>query len=69
MTTENVFFLGVGRVSAQAVILASYQNVETDLDGVKQVLMQPNQMSIGKHYSFTTGATAWHLIKGMIFIV
>ena len=40
-------------------------NTETDLGGVKQVLEQPNMnMAPGKHYSFSVGQLAWHLIAG-----
>lgn len=63
----NVFFLGVARIaSQQGIIVASHSyNTETDLGAVKQVLEQPNmQMSPGKHYSFTVGKLAWHLIAG-----
>lgn len=63
---ENVFFLGVARIAGQGVVVASYSyNTETDLSGVKQVLEQPNMnMSPGKHYSFSVGQMAWHLIAG-----
>ena len=62
----NVYFLGVARVAGQGIIVASYSyNTETDLNGVKQVLEQPNMnMSPGKHYSFSVGQLAWHLISG-----
>lgn len=61
----NVFFLGVARLSGQALVIASYSyNTETDLNAVKQVLEQPNvSMNAGKHYSFTVGQLAWHLIS------
>jgi len=62
---RNVFFLGCARLAGQALVVASYSyNTETDLNAVKQVLDQPNmQMSTGKHYSFTVGDMAWHLIS------
>ncbi len=62
----NVFFLGVARMAGQGIVVASYSyNTETDLNGVKQVLDQPNMnMSPGKHYSFSVGQLAWHLIAG-----
>lgn len=61
----NVFFLGCARLAGQALVVASYSyNTETDLGAVKQVLEQPNvSMSAGKHYSFTVGQMAWHLIS------
>ena len=70
----NVFFLGVARMAGQGLVIASYSyNTETDLGGVKQVLEQPNMnMSPGKHYSFSVGQVAWHLIAddmGLIYIV
>jgi len=63
---NNVHFLGVARVAGQALVVASYSyNSETDLAGVKQVLEQPNmQLSAGKHYNFSVGNLAWHLIAG-----
>lgn len=71
---NNVHFLGVARVAGQGIIIASYSyNSETDLGGVKQVLEQPNmQLSPGKHYSFSVGQLAWHLIAdemGLIYIL
>ena len=65
----NVFFLGVARVPDQALVVASYSHfTETDLGGVKQVLDQPNMnMAFGKHYSFSVGQLAWHLIKGVFY--
>eukprot|EP00607_Mallomonas_marina_P008284 CAMPEP_0182418642 /NCGR_PEP_ID=MMETSP1167-20130531/3026_1 /TAXON_ID=2988 /ORGANISM="Mallomonas Sp, Strain CCMP3275" /LENGTH=210 /DNA_ID=CAMNT_0024592941 /DNA_START=180 /DNA_END=812 /DNA_ORIENTATION=+ len=44
--------------------MASYAyNTEIDINGVKKVLEQPNMsMSPGKHYSFSVGQLAWHLI-------
>jgi hypothetical protein len=57
---------GCARLAGQALVVASYSyNTETDLGAVKQVLEQPNvSMSPGKHYSFTVGQMAWHLISG-----
>ena len=67
---NNVHFVGVARVAGQGIVIASYSyNSETDLAGVKQVLEQPNmQLSPGKHYSFSVGNLAWHLIAGIIAI-
>ena len=69
----NVFFLGVGRIADEAIIVASHSfNTETDLHAVKQVLEQPESISPGKHYSFSVGQMAWHLIAddmGMIYIL
>lgn len=71
---ENVYFLAVARIQTQGVVVASYSyNTETDIGGVKQVLEQPNMnMQPGKHYSFTVGQVAWHLISddsGLIYIL
>lgn len=62
----NVFFLGVARNAGQAIVIASYSyNTETDLGAVKQALEQPQLKLIpGKHYNFTSGELAWHLISG-----
>ncbi len=64
----NLLFIGVARVeNAQGVIIASHSyNTETSLDGVKQVLEQPNTMGMeaGKHYTFNVGSLSWHLIEG-----
>lgn len=70
----NVFFLGVARMAGQGIVVASYSyNTETDLSGVKQVLEQPNMsLAPGKHYSFSVGQLAWHLISddmGLIYIL
>lgn len=62
----NVNFLGVARVAGQGIVVASHSyNTEIDLNGVRQVLEQPN-MSIapGKHYSFGVAQVMWHLISG-----
>ena len=67
----NVHFLAVARVAAgRGIIMASHAyNTETDLKGVKQVLEQPNMsMNPGKHYSFSVGQLAWHLIAGISII-
>lgn len=66
---EKVFFLGIARMAGQGIVVASYSyNTDTDLSGVKQVLEQPNMnMSPGKHYSFSVGQMAWHLIAGDAF--
>jgi hypothetical protein len=65
-TNGNVFFLGVARIAGQGVIIASHSyNTETDLGAVRKMLEQPNlAMSPGKHYSFSVGQMAWHLIAG-----
>jgi hypothetical protein len=69
-----VHFLGVARVAGQGIVIASHSyNTETDLDGVRQVLEQPNMsMAPGKHYSFNVAQHAWHLISddmGLIYIL
>lgn len=61
----NVHFLAVARVAGgRGIIMASHAyNTEIDLNGVRQVLEQPNMvMNPGKHYSFSVGQLAWHLI-------
>jgi hypothetical protein len=65
-THGNVYFVGVARMSGGSIIVASYSyNTTTDLQAVKQVLDQPNMnISPGKHYSFSVGQVAWHLISG-----
>lgn len=66
----NVHFLAVARIAGQGIVVASHSyNTETDLNGVRSVLEQPN-MSIqpGKHYSFNVAQLGWHLIAGFIFI-
>jgi len=65
----NVHFLGVARVvGGRGIVMASHAyNTETYLNGIKEVLQQPNMsMSQGKHYSFSVGQLAWHLIAGLI---
>jgi len=71
---DNVYFLAVARIQQQGIVVASYSyNSETNIDGVKQVLEQPNMnMQPGKHYSFSVGQVAWHLIadeSGLIYIL
>lgn len=67
----NVYFLGVARVASSAMVVASLSyNTDTDLNGVRQVLEQPNMnMSPGKHYSFSVAQVAWHLIQGKFILV
>lgn len=62
----NVHFIGVARIAGTGIILASHAyHSKTDLNGVRQVLEQPNMnMAPGKHYSFNSGDLAWHLIAG-----
>jgi hypothetical protein len=62
----NVHFLGVARVAGTGIVIASHSyNTEIDLNGVRQVLEQPNMnLTAGKHYSFNVGPHAWHLISG-----
>jgi hypothetical protein len=63
----NVFFLGVARIASQnqGIVVGSFSyNTETDLAGVKQLLEQPNNLTTGKHFSFSAGKLAWHLIQG-----
>jgi len=65
---QNVFFLAVARLSPEmrGIIIGNFSyNTETDLNGVKKVLEQPNlDMKPGKHYSFNVNDVAWHLIQG-----
>lgn len=67
--SQNVFFLAVARLSSEmrGVIIGNFSyNTETDLNGVKKVLEQPNlDMRPGKHYSFNVNDMAWHLIQGI----
>lgn len=70
----NIFFTAVARIAGNGIIVCSHSyNTETDLDAVKQVLEQPNmQMFPGKHYSFSVGQLAWHIIAdemGLIYIL
>lgn len=61
----NVHFLAVSRMEkGRGIVMACHSyNSEIDINGVKQVLEQPNMaMSSGKHYSFSVGQSAWHLI-------
>lgn len=71
----NVYFLGVARVANKGgIVMAhiSYNGSETDLNGVRQVLEQPNMnMVAGKYYSFLVAQLAWHLIAddlGIIYV-
>ncbi len=67
---NNVHYLGVAKSGIKPIILASYSyNSETNLDGVRKVLEQPNLATLvpGKHYSFAVGAVVWHLIAGICF--
>jgi hypothetical protein len=66
MSTQNVYFLGVARIAGNSIVVASFSyNTDTDIGGVKQVLDQPNMnMQPGKHYTFSSGQFAWHLIAG-----
>ena len=66
-STGNVLYVGVARISGEAVVIASYShNITTDVKAVKQVLEQPNiNLSPGRHYSFNVGELSWHLISGM----
>ena len=64
---QNLYFIAVARISMnQAIIIGNFSyKTETDLNGVKKVLEQPNfQMQKGKHYTFTIGEVTWHLIQG-----
>jgi len=70
----NVHFVGVARISGQGIVVASHSyNTETDLNGVRQVLEQPNMnIAPGKHYSFDVSQVMWHLISddaGLIYIL
>lgn len=64
---DNVFFIGVGRLSGQQgfiVVSHSYKS-QTDLGAIKEALVHPDmQMVRGKHYSFTVKTLAWHLTAG-----
>jgi hypothetical protein len=62
----NVHFVGVARIAGTGIVIASHAyHAKTDLNGVRQVLEQPNMnMAPGKHYSFNSGDLAWHLIAG-----
>jgi hypothetical protein len=66
----NVQFIGVARIAGTGIIVASHAyHTKTDLNGVRQVLEQPNMnMAPGKHYSFNSGELAWHLIAGKNFL-
>ncbi len=66
--TQNLFFVGVARLSDdyKGIIVGSFAyNTEIDLNGVRQVLEQPNlNMSPGRHYTFNVNEVSWHLIQG-----
>jgi hypothetical protein len=63
---NNVHFVGVARIDGEGIVVASYSHhAAIDIGGVKQVLGQPNlNISAGKHYVFSIGSSAWHLIGG-----
>jgi hypothetical protein len=69
MSQKNVFLIGVARIdSGRGLILGScaYNDVKTDLNGIKQVLEQPNMdLQAGKHYTFTISEVTWHIISGI----
>lgn len=65
----NIHFIGLARlVSGKGVILASHSyNTKIDLNGVKQVIEQPNIcMQQSKFYSFSVGSQSWHLVADTI---
>lgn len=66
--SQNIFFVAVCRVAGHGIIVGSFSyNTDTDLNGVKQVLEEPNMKIVqGKHYSFVSGNSAWHIIQGNI---
>eukprot|EP01040_Poterioochromonas_malhamensis_P018061 gene18061-20968_t len=71
---NNVHFVGVARIDGEGIVVASYSHhAAIDIGGVKQVLGQPNlNISAGKHYVFSIGTSAWHLIGddlNLIYIV
>jgi hypothetical protein len=66
-SVQYVFYLGVARVAnGKGFCVGNFSfNSETSIDGVKQVLEQPNfDLQQGKHYSFSVAQLAWHLIQG-----
>jgi len=70
----NVHFLGVARVQGQGIVIASHNHhTQTDLNGIKQALEQPNMsMTPNRHYTFTVAQVAWHLIAddiGLIYVL
>jgi len=73
-TGQNVFFVGVARKdTSDGYVVASFAfNTETNLDAVKEVLVQPNlSLQPGKHYSFAVGTMGWHIIQddiGLIYL-
>ena len=71
MADLNIYFLAVGRVQGEGIVVASHSNdSNVELSGVTQVIEQPTMnMQPGKHYSFDVGkkdspSQAWHLISG-----
>jgi hypothetical protein len=64
----NVQFVAVARIASTGIVIASHSyNTKTDLNGVRQVLEQPNMnMAPGKHYTFNVNELAWHLIAGLL---
>ena len=69
----NVTFLAVARTSDRSVLASCAHGATIDLQGVKY-LIHPDQMQqveVGKHYNFSSGAQAWHLSAdsaGLIYI-
>jgi hypothetical protein len=66
MSDQNVYFVGVSRIaSGEGLVVSSYSyKTDIELSGVKSVLEQPDVNILpGKHYSFTVGQVAWHLIQ------
>lgn len=67
-TAQYLYYLGVARIAnGKGYVIGNYSfNSETTIEGVRQVLEQPNfALQPGKHYSFTVGQFAWHLIQGL----
>lgn len=67
----NLCFIGVARIVDRCVVASLAYNSTVDLAGVKKVLEQKMGMQAGNHYSFVTGAMAWHLMadsEGRIYI-
>jgi len=61
----NVYFLAVARIEkGRGIVMASHSyNSEIDINGVKKVIEQPNiSITPSKHYGFSVGQSAWHLI-------
>lgn len=71
-STQYVYYLGVARLSGgKGFAVGNFSfNSETSIDGVKQVLEQPNfNLVQGKHYSFAVGQMAWHLIQDELSLI